>query len=357
MGVTLKDVAKEAGTSVASVSATLHGTRGETIRVGQATRDRIKKAALSLGYVANPIAKSLATGKSRTLGLMLPYVDAFRDENPFCAQVMHGVLEEVVNRHYNLMLYTAASDAPDAQTPLLVDSRVDGIVLVMPEENSAIAAHCDRQGIPYVSVLQRPGPGRWCVNADDYRGGRLAARRLWNLGHRRVAHLTGSMDVATSAPRRDGFCAEMKELGCPVPEFMVVPSGFTHSTGYESMKILLNSPREDWPTGVFAANDQCAEGAMRAIRERKLSIPEDLAVIGYDDTWYAGVTQPPLTSVHMPISEMGSQAVGMLIDRLEGREVTNYQPLLSVHLTIRQSCSPFSPASTPGTPESTALIQ
>ena len=109
MAVTIRDVAKLSGTSVTAVSATLNGSTGGTIRVGESTRERIYAAAAQLGYVSNPIAKSLASGKTKVIGLMLPYADAFVDHNPFCNQVMSGIMREVVHRHYNLMLYTATS--------------------------------------------------------------------------------------------------------------------------------------------------------------------------------------------------------------------------------------------------------
>src|SRR5450432_1720236 len=112
MAITIRDVAKLAGTSVSAVSAALNGTTGSTIRLSEATRERIYAAAAQLGYVSNPIAKSLATGKTKVIGLMLPYADAFVDQNPFCAQVMNGIMREVVHRHYNLMLYTATSGMP-----------------------------------------------------------------------------------------------------------------------------------------------------------------------------------------------------------------------------------------------------
>ena len=187
MGVTMRDVAKAAGTSVASVSAALHGTRGETIRVGEVTRQRIRVIAEQLGYETNPIAKSLATGRTKVLGLMLPYADAFLDENPFCNQVMHGVMGEAVKRHYNLMMYTAVERLAESQSPLAIDSRVDGVVVVMPPADGPLLTRCERRGIPFVSVLLEPTPSRWCVNADDYTGGRLATEHLVRLGHRHIA--------------------------------------------------------------------------------------------------------------------------------------------------------------------------
>lgn len=338
MRVTLRDVAKAAETSVASASATLHGTRGETIRVSEGTRARIRAVAAQLGYVANPIAKSLATGKTRSLGLVLPYADAFLDQNPFCSQVMHGVMREVVRRHYNLMLHTATGGIRDGEAVLSIDSRVDGLLVVMPPSASPAVQRCEQRGIPYMAVLCKPEDALWSVNSDDETGGRLAAEHLIGLGHRRIAHLVGSKDVASTAPRAVGFMSAMDQHGLPVHPDLIVDASFSTEGGYRAMRQILDGPASKRPTAVFAANDLCADGAIRAAREFGLDVPGDIAVVGYDDTWFATMTQPPLTSVHMPIAEMGETAASMLIERVEGREPAVRQAVLPVSLTVRQSC-------------------
>lgn len=344
MAVTIRDVANKAGTSVTAVSATLNGATGGTIRVSLGTRERIMRAAADLGYVSNPIARSLATGRTKVLGLMLPYSDAFVDQNPFCNEVMTGIMRAAVHRHYNLMLYTATSCSQRDRTAMLVNSRIEGLLLVMPPEDSPVFFRCKRRGIPFVSILQNPTADFWTVNADDYTGGRLAAEHLISLGHRRIAHLVGSTGVMTTSPRRRGFCDALGDAGVKVYQELLVPAGFDWRMGMTATERLLNRPSKDLPTAIFAANDLCAEGAIRAIRAAGLSVPDDIAVVGYDDTWFATLTQPPLTTVHMPIAEMGELAAGMLIARLEGETDLEPQPILPVSLTIRQSCGACSAA-------------
>jgi LacI family transcriptional regulator len=338
MGITLKDVAREAGISIASASAALHGSRGDNIRVSPATRERILKVAAELGYVGNQIAKSLATGKTRTVGLMLPYVEAFVDENPFCSQVMHGVLEEAICRHYNLILYTAADGTQSRKFSQMIDNRVDGVLLVMPSDSSEVFARCESQQIPFVSVLTRREENVWGVNADDYRGGLLAGRHLLSLGHRRIAHLAGSDDVPSTVNRALGFRDALLEGGIEAADIQVVQSGFSSHHGHKAMARILRRPQAEWPSAIFACNDLCAEGAIRAIREKGLTVPEDIAIVGFDDTWFAAMTQPPLTTIHMPIKQMGKVAAKMLIDRLEEIPVAETSPILEVSLTIRGSC-------------------
>lgn len=335
MAVTIKDVAQLAGTSVAAVSVTLNGSASKTIRVGEETRRKIYAAAAQLGYVSNPIAKSLATGKTGAIGLLLPYADAFVDQNPFCNEVMTGVLHEVVRRQYNIMLFTATAGMNMDQIASMIYSRVEGVIVVLPPKDCSLYAKCERRKIPCVSILGEPEPEVWTVNSDDREGGRLAARHLINVGHKRLAILEGEVDNLTTAPRREGFCEVCREAGV---EVIVEPSGFDWRMGDHAMRKILTRPKSDWPTAVFGANDLCAEGAMRVAREYGLSIPEDMAFVGYDDTWFAAMTQPPLTTVHMPIAEMGSQAAKMLINRLEGTAVDEIHKVLPVSLTIRNSC-------------------
>ncbi len=357
MAVTIRDVAKLAGTSITAVSAALNNSSGSTIRVSQATRERIYDAAAQLGYVSNPIAKSLATGKTKVLGLMLPYADAFVDQNPFCNQVMSGIMREVVHRHYNLMLYTATSGIQKDGVAMLVDSRIEGLLLVMPPEDSAVFLKCKKRNIPYVSILDRPIEGSLSVNSDDYTGGRMAAEHLVKLGHKRIAHLMGSQDVSTSQPRERGFRDVLDESGIEVHEELIVQSGFDWRLGMDSTQALLERGLKSIPTAIFAANDLCAEGAIRAIRASGLSVPDDIAVVGYDDTWYATLTQPPLTTVHMPIEEMGEMAARLLIARLEGDDSMDPQPVLPVSLTIRNSCGANLAPFVDGTPSSPTIRQ
>ena len=177
----------------------------------------------------------------------------------------------------------------------------------------------------------------------------MAAEHLVSLGHKRIAHLMGSPDVVTSQPRARGFRDALNDAGIEVREELIVQSGFDWRLGMESTRQLLARGSRAMPTAIFAANDLCAEGAIRAIRAAGLSVPNDVAVVGYDDTWYATLTEPPLTTVHMPIDEMGEMAARMLIARLEGDKSIDPQPVLPVSLTVRHSCGAQKPLFVDGT--------
>jgi DNA-binding LacI/PurR family transcriptional regulator len=324
---------------MSAVSAVLNTKGRHNIRVSQETRERICAVAAELGYTANPIAQSLVTRKTGVLGLVFPYSRAFTDRNPFCTQVMSGVFEEVVRERYNLMLHTAIGDDWNAADEnALLDPRVDGLILVLPNPESPVVERCLRRGFPCVAVVYQPPSEAICaINSDDFTGGKLATEHLIHLGHRRIAHLVGNPEIATTAGRKQGYLAALEAAGRSPDPVLLIPAGFDWKDGYEATERLLELPVSQRPTALFAANDLCADGALRALRERGLRVPEDMALVGYDDTWFATMTHPTLTSVYMPIYEMGMLAAKMLIALVEGREVAERQPVLPVRLSVRES--------------------
>lgn len=338
MAITLKDVALRAGTSPAAVSATLNGTLGKSTRVGAETRTRILAAAAELGYVSNAIAKSLATGRTGVLGLMMPYSSSFVEHDPFLTNVINGLLAEAVKQRYNVMLYTATSEEEGDCAATMVDSRVDGVILVIPPADSPILANCRRRDIPVVSILRVPQTSEeWVVNSNDYEGGRLATQHLLDLGHRRIAHISGNPDVTTTPARRQGYLDALTDAGIEPDPRLLIQGGFSRDGGVEATRHLLGL-RAGRPTAVFCANDLCAHGALQAAQTKGVLVPEQLAVVGYDDTWYSTMTQPPLTTVNMAIETMGARAARLLIAQVEGQPTSERQPVLPVSLTIRESC-------------------
>lgn len=342
MRITLKDVAKEAGASVAACSATLNGKRNGNMRIGEAARQRILDAAAKLGYVPNPIARSLSTGRTGVLGLVFPYVDAFIDRNPFCSMVMNGVFTEAIADNYNMMLYTVRDGVWTGQHR--IDPRMDGLILVLPSDNDPLLMQCAEERFPCVAVVCGSKPGSvMTVNASDYEGGLLGANHLLSLGHEKILMLHGGDSISTNQPRLQGYKDALIRSGKPVNESMIVQAGFDWRPGFEAMTAVLDRPRREWPTAVFAINDLCAAGAIRAIRARGLSVPDDIAIVGFDDTWFTTTTQPMLTSVRMPIKELGALATRMLANEVEGNPPAERHPVLGVSLTIRNSCGSQAP--------------
>ena len=337
--ITIKDVAEKAGVSLMTVSAVLSGNAVER-RISALTQGRVRAIATELGYKTNHLARSLVTGRSGVLGLVFPYSSAFINHDPFSSAILSGVMTAAVKAKYNLMLHTATGDDWNAvDTGELIDPRVDGLLLVMPTPSSPLIARCQRERFPCVALLYAPESSDICaVNADEFTGGKLATNHLIGLGHRRIAHLFGAPHIATSAPRREGYLSALRAVGITADPSLIVPAEFTAPGGYSAMKALLNLPKKLWPTAVFAGNDMSAQGAMQAIVEHGLSIPNDIAIVGYDDSQTALIVQPQLTSVHLPVYDMSLLAMKLLTSLVAKDEIVERQPVLRVSLTIRQSC-------------------
>jgi len=338
MSATMSDIANRAGTSIAAVSVTLNGAKSKTLKVSPETRQRILNVAEELGYRRNPLAGALATGRSRILGLMLPHAWAYADHDPFYSLVTTGVTACAARYGYNVMLYSAAAEDEGDRAAKMIDKLISGLIFVSPPAETPLYAECRRLRIPYVTILAGLESGPLTVNSADYEGGLLATRHLIARGHKRIAHLAGRIDVTTSAPRQQGYLAALKEAGISPDTELCIAGDFNRSSGYESTRQLMSLPLDLRPTAIFAANDLSAHGAIEAVIDSGLDVPNDVAVVGYDDTWYATVTRPTLTSVRMDVPSVGRHAAELLISFLEGDDSIQPHRTLPVSLTIRESC-------------------
>jgi len=345
VGVTMNEIAARAGTTPGVVSVTLNGAKSKTVRVSAETRKRIMHAAEELGYRCNPFASALATGRSRILGMMLPFVASYTEHDAFFSLLTTGVTACASEHGFNVMLYSAAAEAEGQRAARMVDRLVAGLVLVSPPPGSPIPEECLRQGISFVSVLAGSSSGHLTVDSDDFAGGALATNHLIGRGHRRIAHLEGRPEVPTSKPRRLAYLEALSAAGIePDPE-LCRRGDFNRADGYRATKHLLRLPPIQRPTAIFAGNDLSAHGALDAIYDSGLHVPDDIAVVGYDDTWYATVTRPPLTSVRVDVPGIGYRATTMLLGSFETSADAEEHCVLPVSLTIRESCgAPASPA-------------
>ncbi|HEY3782398.1 MAG TPA: LacI family DNA-binding transcriptional regulator [Fimbriimonadaceae bacterium] len=334
MGAKMLDIANRAGTSIAAVSVTLNGAKSKTLGVSPATREKILQAAEELGYRRNPLAGSLATGRTHVIGFMLPSVEGYSDHDPFYTLVANGITGAASARGYNVMLYTATAENQGLRAARMIDKRIDGLVLVSPPSSSPIYEECERQGIPVATILGDDTATGPHIKSDDYEGGKLATNHLLKLGHVKIAHLHGRFGVSTTLPREQGYKDAMSAAGSSA---LSVPGDFNRNTGRESTLKLMALPEGERPTAIFAANDLSAHGALDAIRECGLESPKDVAIVGYDDTWYSTVVQPTLCSIHMGVADLGRRAADLLISILEGAYIVDTHPVLPVSLVIRES--------------------
>ncbi|NPV52445.1 MAG: LacI family DNA-binding transcriptional regulator [Firmicutes bacterium] len=309
---TIKDVAAIAGVSPSTVGRVI----GEYGSTSAKARERVAKAIKQLGYKPNAIARSLKSRRTRTLGYLLPIIT-----NPFHAQIAKGI-QDVANAHgYNVILCSTGMNAQRTSElgRVLLENRVDGIVLSLPGDDSVfglVEAFRD-SGIPIVVCHgSRRIAGVDKVMCDDARGGYLAAKHLVDFGHRRIG-IIAIKDSTTSSLRLDGCRKALGEVGIDLsPELVMEVPDFSQEAGYTGTKLLLM--RCEQPTAIIAFNDLMALGAMDALAEENLGVPGNVSVVGFDNT-FAAVMRPRLTTVALPMYQAGQIAAQLLFERINGR--------------------------------------
>lgn len=329
--VTLRDVAREAGVSMKTVSRVVNGES----KVSLATEARVTEAIERLGYRPNELARGLAARRSRTIGLMIADIS-----NPFFADCAKGVELVARERGYAVILCASAEDSETEKryVGLLVQRRVDGMILVPAAEGSGeyLAAEQDA-GMPVVA-LDRPVEGvpADAVLVDNRAGTGEAARHLVEHGHERIAFVGDAERIFTARERLIGYKEALAEAGLePIYRLGAVDV----SSAAETTRELLSLPRSERPTAFLAGNSLITAGILRAVEAARLEIPNDMAVIGFDDFELMSALRPRLSAVRQPAHELGRRAADLLLDRLTGKTHPFPQRLvLDTELVVRGSC-------------------
>jgi LacI family transcriptional regulator len=328
---TIQDVARKAGVAPMTVSRVINQSGYTSAEV----RARVLAAIEELGYMPNTLARSLRKGRTHTLALILTDIT-----NPFFTTLARGV-EDAANKAGYTVFFGNTDESEEKEKhylEMILQKQVDGIMLV-PAGGSTLSVERIRQnGTPLV-LLDRYVTGQTVdvVRCDSEDGAYHLTRLLLDLGHRQIDLLTGSTSVSTSAERAAGFCRAMRESGVNAP--MVHYGTFTQDSGYAMARQALNQqPR---PTALIAANNFLAIGALKAIRDALLEVPDEVAIAAFDDLPAAMVVDPFLTAAVQPAYEMGHRAAELLLKRLEGSETGPAQEiLLPVEVVVRHSSGP-----------------
>lgn len=308
---TLQDVAREAGVSAMTVSVVLNGARSAT-RVSDATRLRIEEAAARLSYRPNAAARGMKRRRMDTIGVVAVV-------NGYLLDVLGGVLEAASGRGQNTTVFSVTDWRKDERRILgFCDGRVDGMVLVGPRLDPAFAESLG-QHAPFVAIHPaEPVPGVWRVDVDNEGGSCSVVRHLIGLGHRRILHLAGPLDLSGARERLQGYRRALAEAGIPYDERLIAEAFFTSHGGQRCVSRLLDSVPGPPPfTAVFCANDASAVGCLEALAERGVRVPEDVSVAGFDDAFMARMTIPQLTTARQPFDQLGRRAVELLLAQIE----------------------------------------
>jgi LacI family transcriptional regulator len=334
--VTIDDVAREANVSLATVSRVVNGKDN----VSPETRERVVQALARTGYVVNRQARGLAGGRYQVVGLLVPDLDT-----SYVGEIIRGIDDALVPVSYDLMLHTThrRKTRESVFATSLTRGMTDGLLLILPSNPGAYLDSLRRRGFPFVLIdhggVEESGPS---VGATNHQGAYDATAYLARLGHRRIAFITGNLELGCAVERLAGYRAALDELGLPEDPALVREGDFHEPLGYERARELMALPEP--PTAIFAANDVSAFGALDAIRDAGKRVPDDVSVIGFDDIPDAAATRPPLTTIRQPLREMGRLATRMLLEFIENPNRPAERVDLPTELVIRATCrSPGAP--------------
>jgi LacI family transcriptional regulator len=323
---TIHDVAARAGVSVATVSRVLNG---KTV-VRDDTRRIVHEAAKALRYVPNTAARSLSIRRSHTIGIVLPDV-----HGEFFSEVIRGIDLAARKHGYHILVSGSHSNVGEMLAVLeAMRGRVDGLVLMAPDVAPSLLPEHLTAGTPLV-LLNTTDNTHDVMTIDNFGGARTMMYHLSSLGHRRIAFICGPGRNSDARERLRGYRHAMRELGAPTVES---PGDFTEESGHlAALRILQNMPRA---TAIFAANDAMAVGALAALAEEGVSVPEEMAVTGFDDIPIARYVAPPLTTIRVDIAELGNRAFGLLLGALESpvSRGERRRERLATTLVVRRSC-------------------
>jgi LacI family transcriptional regulator len=328
---TIRDVARRAGVSVATVSRVISENG---YPVAARTRHRVRAAASALEYSPNLIARGLKKRASGIIGLIFPDIT-----NPFYPAVARGA-EDVARQHgYTVVLCNTDEELSRESLYLDLLRRlwIDGFLFATVGQNTRHLRALRAHHIPVVLVardVERPSLD--AVFVDSLRGARLATGHLIALGHRRIAHIAGTPSSSSGRDRRRGYERAMAEARLPVRDGWVIETHFRAEEGYRAAGRLLAA--RDRPSAVFVANDLMAVEALRAARDAGVRVPEELAIVGFDDIPLARAVVPALTTVAQPAYHMGALAMERLLRRIAGHDTGPTKVMLDAELVIRQSC-------------------
>jgi len=331
MGVSIKDIAKVAKVSHSTVSRALH----DSPLISEETKARIRRIAQEMGYSPSAIARGLVTKRTYTLGLVVTTI-----ADPFVAEVVRGIEERALDEGYSIILCQSQSD-PDreiAAVEILREKRVDAIIVTASRVGSLYIPLLEKLSVPIVLINnQQEGRYVYSVGTDNLQGGRLAARYLLELGHRRLGYIAGPEWAVASKLRLEGARQALQERGLDFDPDLIAQGDGRAEGGQEAMLQLLRHAEP--PTAVFCYNDMTAIGAMTMAQQQGLRVPEDISIIGYDDIAFTAYTTPPLTTIRQRKYEMGRQATEMALALLNGGEAVE-NVLVPGQLVVRGSCAP-----------------
>lgn len=332
----IKDVARKAEVSISTVSNVINGTK----YVSDELKQKINRVIAELNYEVDPVARSLKSKRTMSIGVIITNINRV-----FFTQVIKGIEDTASKKKYSIS-FCNSDDKIETEkhfVQMLKNNWLDGIILdsVADMEEieyfkylSSLGNH--KKHIPVVSIERRiEGYGIDSIVVNNKEGSSMATRHLIECGCKRITHITGPLNSCMVQDRLQGYREEIINKGFEIDEKLIVPGDFSPLSGYQAVKqLLLNGDEFD---GIFAANDQMAIGAMKAIKEYGYRVPEDIKVVGFDNTFVASIVEPSLTSINIPKYKLGILAAETIIKKIENDSNETVCLELPINLVVRQS--------------------
>jgi DNA-binding LacI/PurR family transcriptional regulator len=313
--VSIKDIARAAQVSHSTVSRALR----DSPLVNPETRALIHRIAAEKGYTVSAVARSLVTRRTNTIGIVVTSI-----ADPFVGEVVSGIEEFALGHQYSVILATCHADPERERRAVrsLQERRVDGILVTASRVGALYLPMLEEMKVPIVLINnQHPGEFGYHVSIDNPAAARAVTEHLLALGHRRIGYIGDRFGLQSDTERCSGYRESLEAAGVAYDPALLVTGDSHPESGLQAMRELLSRPEP--PTAVFCYNDMSAYGALRAVRDAGLRIPEDISVAGFDDLFLSSYTDPPLTTVRQPKHEMGRDAAGILLDLLSGGNPTS----------------------------------
>lgn len=330
--VTISDVAKLANVSTATVSRVLSNSGN----VKKETTEKVLEAIQKLNYQPNILARQLRKLETKTILVVVPDIT-----NTFFSKILRGIERVAIENDYEVLLGDTGNDVERERgyLDILRQKKADGMILLTARLESHLLEEMAGEFPVVLACEYLEGSTIPTVSIDNISSARKATEYLINLGHRRIGFISGPLNVILSRDRLKGFRQAMAQHNIPIESFLVQEGDFSFESGYNMMMKFLAFDQP--PTAVFAANDEMAIGAIKAIKSKGLNVPDDISVVGFDDIKFASIYEPALTTISQPMFEIGKKAMELLIKLINKDQLEKNQYILEDQLVIRETCKEY----------------
>ncbi len=331
MKVTISNIAQKAGVSKMTVSRVINRTGP----VAPKTEEKIRKLIKELNYHPDHIAQSLSSKTTRTIGIVIPKKEKIFLDN-YIAHILSGVSEVLKAEGYKIMLFPVDVENEYEVNGIVQANLVDGLILLKISDDDEYIKKISDLSLPSIRINNRDdGENINFIDCENIKGVKLAIDYLYHKGHKKIGFVCGRLDESNGIDRFEGYKKSINELGLEYNEDWIIKGNFDKELAYENTEKLLSLGNK--PTAIFSSDDYMALGVIEKLQEKGYRVPEDFAVIGFDDIDVASILKPSLTTIRQPMHDLGSNAASLLLDIINGKIITPVKKFLDVELIERET--------------------